>query len=127
MYRTARPKGRIQSLGLCGWVSTHLKKTPNNPIKHIISFGTQELNQLSESSRVRESEKRKRVDRERVRKGFSVCCSAAAVNKMQTKLWKKEALDLGKHGGASRAPLCNCPAWLAISSLVQDQSLAEIP
>lgn len=51
---------RIQrSLELCGWVSTHLKKTPNNPIKHIISFSTQELNRLSESSRVRKSEKLK--------------------------------------------------------------------
>lgn len=78
-----------QSLGLCGWVSTHLKKTPDNPIKHIISFSTQELNQLSESSQVRGSEKRKRVDREGARKSFSVYCSADAVNKIQTKLWKK--------------------------------------
>lgn len=58
-----------QRLGLCGWESTHLKKAPNNPIKHIISFSTQELNQLSESSQVRESER------------SSVYSSAAAVNK----------------------------------------------
>lgn len=80
----SRSQRRILSLGLCGWVSTHLKKTPNNPIKHIISFSTQELNQLSEGSQVRESEKQKEYGQRKGKKGFSVYCSAAAVNKMQT-------------------------------------------
>lgn len=110
------------------WVGEHsFEKTPNNPIKHIISFSTQELNQLSESSQVRESEKRKKSGQRKGEKRlFCVlfsCCSEQNPNKAL----EKEPLDLGKHGGASRASLCNCPAWLAISSLVQDQSVAEMP
>lgn len=44
------------------------------------------------------------------------CCTEQNANKAL----EKEALDLCKHGGASRAPLCNCPAWLTISFLARD-------
>lgn len=52
-----------------------------------------------------------------VRKGFSVYCSAACTEQNANKAWEKEALDLGKHGGASRAPLCllSCLAGAELS------------